>query len=82
MTISSTAGAVDREWPLRWANRRRRWAAGVPDAGIEGDGKVRPGVHTRVTVEKPHWQAQLPVAHNDDRRSLQRSASLSASEPL
>ena len=29
-TISSTAGAVDREWPLRWANRRRRWAAGVP----------------------------------------------------
>ncbi len=21
---------MDREWPLRWANRRRRWAAGVP----------------------------------------------------
>ena len=27
---SSTSGAVDREWPLRWANRRRQWAAGVP----------------------------------------------------
>ena len=21
---------MDREWPLRWANRRRRWAADVP----------------------------------------------------
>ena len=32
-------------------------------------------------VEKP--QAQLPVAHNYDRKSLQRSASLSVSaEPL
>ena len=51
-----------------------------PDAGIEGDGKVRPGVPTR--VEKPHWQAQLPVAHNYDRKSLQRSASLPVSEPL
>ena len=29
-TISSTSGAVNREWPLRWANRRRRWAAAVP----------------------------------------------------
>ena len=29
VTISSTSGAVDREWPLRWANRRRQWAAGV-----------------------------------------------------
>jgi hypothetical protein len=28
--VSSTSGAVDQEWPLRWANRRRRWAAGVP----------------------------------------------------
>ena len=27
---SSTAGAVDRDWPLRWANRRRPWAADVP----------------------------------------------------
>jgi len=26
---SSTSGAVDREWPLRWANRRRQWAADV-----------------------------------------------------
>ena len=24
-----TLGAVDREWPLRWANRRRQWAADV-----------------------------------------------------
>jgi hypothetical protein len=29
VTISSTSGAVDREWPLRWANRRRQWAADV-----------------------------------------------------
>ena len=28
--MSSTAGAVNREWPLRWANRRRQWAAGMP----------------------------------------------------
>ena len=27
---SSSSGAVNREWPLRWANRRRRLAAGVP----------------------------------------------------
>ncbi len=47
-----------------------------PDAGIEADGKVRPGAPTR-RVEKP--QAQLPVAHNYDRKSLQRSASLSDS---
>ena len=26
---SSISGAVDREWPLRWANRRRQWAADV-----------------------------------------------------
>ncbi len=26
---SSTSGAVDRERPLRWANRRRQWAADV-----------------------------------------------------
>ena len=31
-TISSTLGAVDREWPLRWANRRRQQAADVPCA--------------------------------------------------
>ena len=49
-----------------------------PDAGIEADGKVRPRVPTR--VEKP--QAQVPVAHNYDRNSLQRSASRSLSEPL
>ena len=32
--IGSTLGAVDRpgEWPLRWANRRRQLAAGVPCA--------------------------------------------------
>ena len=29
-SVGGTAGAVDREWPLRWANRRRQWAAGVP----------------------------------------------------
>jgi len=56
-----------------------------PDAGIEAHGKVRPGVllvptGTVTRVEKP--QAQLPVAHNYDRKSLQRSASLSVSEPL
>jgi hypothetical protein len=26
---SSTSGAVDRDWPLRWANRRRQWPADV-----------------------------------------------------
>jgi hypothetical protein len=31
-TIGSALGAVDRGWPLRWANRRRQWAAGVPCA--------------------------------------------------
>ena len=51
-----------------------------PDAGIEAHGKVRPGVPTGTRVEKP--QAQLPVAHNYDRKSLQRSASLSVSESL
>ena len=38
-TISSTAGAVDREWPLRWANRRRQWAAGVPRARCRHRGR-------------------------------------------
>jgi len=53
-----------------------------PDAGIEAHGKVRRGVPTGTVtrVEKP--QAQLPVAHNYDRKSLQRSASLSVSDSL
>ena len=84
LVVSSTSGAVDREWPLRWANRRRRWAAGVPWARCRHRGpRDGPawGTHCRGTrVEKP--QAQLPVAHNYDRKSLQRSASLSVSEPL
>ena len=53
-----------------------------PDAGIEADGKVRPGVPTGTRVDSEKPQAQLPVAHNYDRKSLQRSASLSVSGPL
>ena len=39
-------------------------------AGIEADGKVRPGVPTGTRVDSEKPQAQLPVAHNYDRKSL------------
>ena len=78
--VSSTSGAVDRESTAasmgESATAMGRGRAVGPMLASRPTG--RSGLGTR--VEKS--QAQLPVAHNYDRKSLQRSASLSVSEPM
>jgi len=81
--VSSTSGAVDRESTAasmgESATAMGRGRAVGPMLASRPTG--RSGLGTRVEKSQA-LEMKLPVAHNYDRKSLQRSASLSVSEPM